>query len=97
MAYSCSKAALDRYVRDMVPTLKDTNVLMNLMDQGWLRTDLGGDQAPNSPDAVLPGAMVPVLRDEKTPRLRSRGFLLVGTTVLSCLCSASACRSQFLF
>lgn len=61
MAYSCSKAALDRYVRDMIPTLKGSNVLMNLMDPGWLRTDLGGDQAPNSPDSVLPGALVPVL------------------------------------
>ncbi len=64
MAYSCSKAALDRYVRDMVPTLKDTNVLMNLLDPGWLRTDMGGDQAPNHPDSVIPGALVPVLLDK---------------------------------
>lgn len=61
MPYSCSKAALDRYVRDMIPTLKGTNVLMNLMDPGWLRTDLGGPDAPNSPESVLPGALVPVL------------------------------------
>lgn len=65
MAYSCSKAALDRYVRDMMPALKDKNVLLNLMDPGWLRTDLGGDQAPNDPDSVLPGALVPVLLDKK--------------------------------
>lgn len=61
MPYSCSKAALDRYVRDMVPTLSGTNVLMNLMDPGWLQTDMGGQQAPNHPDSVLPGALVPVL------------------------------------
>ena len=65
LAYSCSKAALDRFVRDMVPTLKGTGVLMNLMDPGWLRTDLGGPAAPNDPDDVLPGAMVPVLLEEK--------------------------------
>lgn len=65
MAYSCSKAALDRYVRDMVPTLEGTNVLMNLMDPGWLRTDLGGPQAPNDPDTVLPGALVPVLLEKE--------------------------------
>lgn len=64
MAYSCSKAALDRYVRDMIPTLKGTNVLMNLLDPGWLRTDLGGDKAPNDPDTVLPGALVPVLLEQ---------------------------------
>lgn len=65
MAYSCSKGALDRYVRDMVKKLDGTGVLINLMDPGWLRTDLGGPQAPNDPDSVLPGALVPVLLDEK--------------------------------
>lgn len=60
MAYSCSKAALDRYVRDMVPSLEGTGVLMNIMDPGWLRTDLGGPNAPNDPDSVMPGALVPV-------------------------------------
>lgn len=65
MAYSCSKAALDRYVRDMVVTLKGTNVLINLMDPGWLRTDLGGPQAPNDPDTVIPGALFPVLLEKE--------------------------------
>ncbi|MCP5099707.1 MAG: SDR family NAD(P)-dependent oxidoreductase, partial [Chloroflexi bacterium] len=64
MAYSCSKAALDRYVRDMVPTLQGTNVLMNLLDPGWLRTDMGGQHAPNNPDSVIPGALVPVLLEQ---------------------------------
>ena len=64
MAYSCSKAALDRYVRDMIPTLRETNVLMNLLDPGWLRTDLGGQEAPNHPDSVIPGALVPVLLEK---------------------------------
>ncbi|MBN2439875.1 MAG: SDR family oxidoreductase [Spirochaetales bacterium] len=64
LAYSASKAALDRYVRDMVPTLEGTGVLMNLMDPGWLRTDLGGPNAPNDPDTVLPGALVPVLLED---------------------------------
>lgn len=65
MAYSCSKAALDRYVRDMVSTLQGTNVLMNLLDPGWLRTDLGGQQAPNDPDSVIPGALIPVLLERE--------------------------------
>ena len=65
MAYSCSKAALDRYVRDMIPTLQGTNVLMNLLDPGWLRTDMGGEQAPNHPDSVIPGALVPVLLEKE--------------------------------
>lgn len=64
MAYSCSKAALDRYVRDMVPTLEGTNVLMNLLDPGWLRTDMGGPKADHDPDTVIPGALVPVLLEK---------------------------------
>jgi 3-oxoacyl-[acyl-carrier protein] reductase len=66
MAYAASKAALDKYVYDMAPHLKGTGVLMNLLDPGWLRTDLGGSQAPNSVETVLPGAMVPVLLDDKS-------------------------------
>lgn len=65
MPYSCSKAALDRYVRDMVTSLAGTNVLMNLMDPGWLKTDMGGKDAPNDPDSVLPGALVPVLLEKE--------------------------------
>jgi 3-oxoacyl-[acyl-carrier protein] reductase len=64
MAYSCSKAALDRYVRDMIPTLAGKNVLMNLLDPGWLRTDLGGAYADNDPDSVVPGALVPIFIEQ---------------------------------
>lgn len=61
MAYAASKAALDKYVFDMAPKLAATGVTMNLMDPGWLRTDLGGPNAPNAVESVLPGALVPVL------------------------------------
>jgi NAD(P)-dependent dehydrogenase (short-subunit alcohol dehydrogenase family) len=63
MPYAASKAALDKYVYDMAPHLKGTGVLMNLMDPGWLRTDLGGPNAPNPVESVIPGALVPVLLD----------------------------------
>lgn len=63
MAYAASKAALDKFVRDMVPKLRQTGVTMNLLDPGWLRTDLGGPKAPNAVESVLPGALVPALVD----------------------------------
>ncbi len=66
MAYAASKAALDKYVYDMAPHLEGTGVTMNLLDPGWLRTDLGGPQAPNSVESVLPGALVPVLLEDGT-------------------------------
>lgn len=66
MAYAASKAALDKYVYDMAPHLEGSGVTMNLLDPGWLRTDLGGSHAPNPVESVLPGALVPVLLEHGT-------------------------------
>jgi len=64
MAYAASKAALDKFVRDTVIRLQGTGVTMNLLDPGWLRTDLGGPNAPNSVESVMPGALQPALVDD---------------------------------
>jgi 3-oxoacyl-[acyl-carrier protein] reductase len=61
LPYSMSKAAVDRYVRDVSPSLEGTGVIMSLLDPGWLRTDLGGDKAPNAVETCRPGVLVPVL------------------------------------
>jgi NAD(P)-dependent dehydrogenase (short-subunit alcohol dehydrogenase family) len=65
MAYAASKAALDKFARDMAPKLRGTGVFMNLLDPGWLRTDLGGPNAPGAVESVLPGALVPVLIEDE--------------------------------
>ncbi len=62
--YAVSKAAVDKFVRDFAPQLSGTGVQMNLLDPGWLRTDLGGPKAPNDPSSVIPGALVPALLDD---------------------------------
>ena len=53
--YATSKAALKKYVQDFVPILNDSEVVMNLLDPGWLKTDMGGQLAP---DTVLPFAFL---------------------------------------
>jgi short-subunit dehydrogenase len=57
MAYAAGKAALDKFVRDTAPKLNGKDVTLNLLDPGWLRTDLGGPNAPNTVETVIPGAI----------------------------------------
>ncbi len=45
--YSASKAALDKITIDLGSKVEGTDVLINLTDPGWCRTDLGGPHAPN--------------------------------------------------
>ena len=66
IAYAVSKAAVDKFVADTAGHLKSAGVLINLLDPGWLRTDLGGQQAPDAVESVLPGALVPALLDDGT-------------------------------
>jgi short-subunit dehydrogenase len=62
--YSISKAAIDKYTKDIAGELKKDNVLVNLLDPGWLKTDLGGKNAWFEVETVLPGALVPALLDD---------------------------------
>jgi len=63
--YSVSKAAIDKFTRDLACELKDSNVLVNYLDPGWIKTDLGGQDAWFDLDTVLPGVLIPALLDEK--------------------------------
>ena len=44
--------------------VEGTDVLINLTDPGWCRTDLGGQQAPNAPESAIPGIVVGVFVDD---------------------------------
>jgi len=65
--YSISKAAIDKFTLDLAVELKGTNVLINTLDPGWLRTDMGGPHADHDVASVLPGALVPALLDDHGP------------------------------
>ena len=63
--YSASKAALDKITIDLGSKVEGTDVLINLTDPGWCRTDLGGAQAPNAPESAIPGIVVGVFVNDK--------------------------------
>jgi NAD(P)-dependent dehydrogenase (short-subunit alcohol dehydrogenase family) len=73
VVYSVSKAAVDKYSRDLAAEFKGENVLINFLDPGWLQTDLGGPNAPGKVESVLPGALVPALLDNDGPTGRFYG------------------------
>lgn len=63
--YSASKAALNKITIDLGHTVEGTDVMINLTDPGWCRTDLGGPHAPNAPESAIPGIVVGVFVDDK--------------------------------
>ena len=74
--YSASKAALDKVTRDLGYKVQGTDVMINLTDPGWCRTDLGGPKAPNAPESAVTGAVLGVfLSDKKSGRIvRAQDF-----------------------
>ena len=63
--YSASKAALDKVTIDLGSKYQGTNVMINLVDPDWCRTDLGGPNAPNAPESTIPGVVVGAFMDDK--------------------------------
>ncbi len=45
-AYSASKAALNMLTIQLAAELKDKNIKVNAVCPGWVRTEMGGEQAP---------------------------------------------------
>lgn len=65
--YSVSKAAIDKFTKDLAFECKDHNVLVNHVDPGWIRTDLGGPDAWEPVESVIPGVLVPALLSDNGP------------------------------
>ncbi len=73
--YSASKAALDKITIDLGHTVQGTDVMINLTDPGWCRTDLGGPNAPCAPESAIPGIVAGVFaNDGKSGRFLGAQF-----------------------
>ena len=79
--YSASKAALDKITVDMGKNVNGTDVCINLVDPGWCRTDLGGPNAPNSPESAIPGVIVGAFVDDKKSGRIFRAQDFAGMTI----------------
>ncbi|MFN6567842.1 SDR family oxidoreductase [Dendronalium sp. ChiSLP03b] len=49
-AYRLSKTALNALTRIFASELKGTNILVNSVCPGWVKTDMGGSEAPRTPE-----------------------------------------------
>ena len=47
-AYTMSKVALNAFTKILAETFRGDGVLVNCVDPGWVRTDMGGPGAPRS-------------------------------------------------
>jgi 3-oxoacyl-[acyl-carrier protein] reductase len=65
--YGASKWAVNKLTDDIASKLENTGVRINTLDPGWLRTDLGGKNAEHPVEAVMPGALAPVLIADDGP------------------------------
>jgi NAD(P)-dependent dehydrogenase (short-subunit alcohol dehydrogenase family) len=68
--YRASKAALNMFMRSFAARQPDPARAMLVMAPGWIRTDLGGPDAPFTIEETIPQLVDVLLAQRGTPGLR---------------------------
>ena len=55
LPYATSKAALNMLVKGLAAHLSGRGIIVVALSPGWVRTDMGGAQAPLAPEASVKG------------------------------------------
>jgi NAD(P)-dependent dehydrogenase (short-subunit alcohol dehydrogenase family) len=55
LAYRASKAALNNVMKSLSVDWRDDRIIAAVLDPGWVKTDMGGTNAPTSPEQSVAG------------------------------------------
>ena len=66
-AYSASKTALNQFTVFLSNALKETNIKVNAASPGWVKTSIGSDQAPLTPEEGAKTGVALALLDDNDP------------------------------
>ncbi|HEY0297743.1 MAG TPA: SDR family oxidoreductase [Arachidicoccus sp.] len=66
-AYSASKTILNQFTVFLAHSLRNTNIKVNAANPGWVKTSIGSDQAPLTPEQGAKAGVKLALLDENGP------------------------------
>jgi len=66
-AYSASKTALNQFTVFLANALRETNIKVNAANPGWVKTSIGSDQAPLTPEDGAKTGVALALLDDNGP------------------------------